>query len=124
MSLESMERFQKSLHLEPKKKEPVEQEKLEKETTELTKALSLARKEHDFRIVAQLLHNTDNIAKKIKITNIAIQRYFLREIENADTLEALQKLHVEILNKIDFISNTREYNLLAQNIYDKHHALK
>ena len=54
--------------------------------------------------------------QKIKEANRAIQRHFLKKIDKATSQEELVSLHREILEKIDFIENTHEYELLGQSL--------
>lgn len=84
--------------------------------------LRAAKQNHNFKAVAQLktaAQPTLEEKKKIKKTNIAIQRYFLKKINAAKSLNQLNNLHKEILEKIDFFENTQEYTVLSTMLYDK-----
>ncbi len=113
-----MERFKKSLPLISKKATS------NNSTNDLDHTLALARKNHDFSIIAQLPCIIKNGSpQKIKKTNKAIRRHFLKRIDKATSQEKLMALHREILEKIDFIENTHEYELLGQSLYNKWHEI-
>lgn len=108
-----MERLKRSLHTFKKSSK--------EEKQNFTSILKLARKKHNFKIAGQLTLNvSETDIQQIQETNTVIQNYFLKRIYKTRSLEKLQELHLEILNKIDFFDNTHEYELLAHHIYDKH----